>query len=352
LAITIENCLQAVDEANTCGENLEYDPAFIALEQAIKGKPEQQIGKTVQQEAEPPNWREIKKDSEELLSRTIDLRVLMCYLRALIAMEGLSGLADGLTLIQALVEQRWEGIYPLLDAEDDNDPTERVNVLLTLSDNDMVLRPLSQLALLESKLVGKFNFREISIALGKTTATSTEKVIAQSTIDAAVQDSTVEHLIQTLFALSVSLDTLNQLEKFVTDQVGVTNAPSFAELRHFLRDSKAFLLEWHERRGIRQEEEIVAEEESAEADEQGETEGGSRKSTKSVLGEINNNQDVIKALNLICDYYKKHEPSSPVPIFLERGMRLVGKSFVDVLRDIAPSSIDEIQIFRGSQGEE
>jgi type VI secretion system protein ImpA len=171
-------------------------------------------------------------------------------------------------------------------------------------------------------------------------------------IDAAVQDSTVEYLIQTLSALTSSLDALNQLEKFVTEQVGVGNAPSFAELRHFLKDSKALLLDWHERRGIGQEEELATEQESNEKNAQGETGGSTGKSTKSVLSEINNNQDVIKALTLICEYYKKHEPSSPVPIFLERAMRLVGKSFMDVLKDIAPSGIDEVKIFRGAQNED
>jgi len=48
---------------------------------------------------------------------------------------------------------------------------------------------------------------------------------------------------------------------------------------------------------------------------------------KSVSGTINNNQDVLKALALICDYYKKNEPSSPVPLFLERGFPLSGQKF-------------------------
>ena len=87
MAIDIEEFLKDIVPDNVCGDDLQYDPAFIELEQAIKGKPEQQMGDTVV-EAEPPNWREIKKTSEALLARTTDLRVLMCYLRALIAQEG------------------------------------------------------------------------------------------------------------------------------------------------------------------------------------------------------------------------------------------------------------------------
>ncbi|MDD1616549.1 MAG: type VI secretion system protein ImpA [Methylococcaceae bacterium NSP1-2] len=84
MSIDITAYLQDIDFDHVCGDDLQYDPAFIALDQAIKGKPEQQVGGTIQ-EAEPPNWREIKKSSEALLARTIDLRILVFYCRALIA---------------------------------------------------------------------------------------------------------------------------------------------------------------------------------------------------------------------------------------------------------------------------
>lgn len=331
MTITIESCLQAIDPENVCGENLEYDPAFIALEQAIKGKPEQQMGNTIQ-EAEPPNWREIKRDSEQLLSRTLDLRVLVFYLRALIATQGFFGLAEGLALLQTLSEQRWDSIHPQLDPDDDNDPTERINILMSLCDSETLLRPLSQLPLLESRLVGKFNFREVSVATGKTTATSNEKVIELATIDGAVQDCEADHLTQTLTAVEKSLDSVNALEKFVTERVGISAAPSFAELRNFLKESKAFLADWRQRKGITQEETPAEQVENAVEEV---SESTPATTPKSVLSVINNNQDVIKALTLICDYYKKNEPSSPVPMFLERGMRLVGKSFMEVLEDVA-----------------
>jgi type VI secretion system protein ImpA len=335
--------LQDIDPEQVCGDDLQYDPDFIALDQAIKGKPEQQVGGTIQ-EAEPPNWREIKKSSEALLARTIDLRILIFYCRALIATEGYVGLQQGLELIKTLVEHRWSSIHPQLDPDDDNDPTERVNILMSLCDYDTLLRPLAQVPLIESKLMGKFNFRDISIAAGKTTATKTEKVIEQSSIDAAVQDSDADMLIQMLTSLTASLEYLNQLENFVTDQVGVSDAPSFAELRTFLKEARAFVVDWHDTKGINQ---SVAESEQAQAN--SDSDVSVVTSTKSVSGTINNNQDVLKALTLVCDYYKKHEPSSPIPLFLERGMRLVGKSFMEVLEDIAPNGVDQAMIFKGKQ---
>ena len=166
MTINIDDYLKDIDPDNVCGDDLQFDPAFMALEQAIKGKPEQQMGETII-EAEPPNWRDIKKHSEALLLKTIDLRVLICYLRTLIALEGFTGLQDGLTLIRALVEKRWDSIHPQLDPEDNNDPTERISIFLSLCDHATILWPLQQTPLLESKSFGRFSYREISIALWK-----------------------------------------------------------------------------------------------------------------------------------------------------------------------------------------
>jgi len=339
MAIDIDEYLKEIDPDNVCGDDLEYDPKFIELEQTIKGKPEQQMGDTVS-EAEPPNWRDVRKQSEALLERTIDLRVLICYLRALIALEGFSGLQDGLALIRTLTEQRWDSIHPQLDPDDDNDPTTRINILVSLCDYETVLWPLQQTPLLESKSLGRFNFRQISIATGKSTATSNEKEVNQATIDAAIHDIDPEHLQQTLQAITTSLDDVNQLESVVTDYVGISDAPSFVDLRTFLKECKTFLNTALEGKGISGETTDNTDEQSVNA---------VSTSTKSISGSINNNQDVIKTLNLVCDYYKKNEPSSPVPLFIDRAIKMVGKSFMDALKDIAPAGVDEAKIIFGKQ---
>lgn len=340
--MNIDAYLQYIDLEDVCGKNLQYDAEFIELEQAIKGKSEQQVGESIQ-EYEPPNWREIKKNAESLLVSTIDLRILICYLRALVALEGYSGLQQGLELIGILVERRWNKIHPQLDPDDDNDPTERINIFMALCDYETMLRPLAQIPLLESKSIGKFNFREVCIASGKATATNAEKNTEQSSIDAAVQECEAVTLIQTLELITNSLNCINQLENYITDQVGINEAPSFAGLRDFLKEARAFLLDWHSSKGITDQDAQESIEETA-------SESVSTVA-KSVSGVINNNQDVLKTLTLICDYYKKNEPSSPVPMFLERAMWLVGKNFMEVLENIAPMGVDQAMVFKGPKDE-
>lgn len=346
LTLEIKRFLADVAPDNACGDDLQYDPAFIALEQAIKGKPEQQIGDAIQ-EAEPPNWKEVRKNAEELLLRSKDLRVLISLLRAWIATDGLSGFSSGLTLIKELVEQHWDGIHPLLDSDDDNDPTERVNILMSLCDQETILRPLQLSPLVESKALGKFNIRDFNIAHGKLAVAEGSSAVGLPTLDAAVQDAELESLQRNYQNMVGAIECLNGLENIVTEQVGINNAPNFEDLRVFLKEAKGILAEWLESRGAGMD--ANAEDEDFEADIDGKDATARKKSGLS--GGINNNQDVLAALKQICEYYKKHEPSSPVPILLERCTRLVGKDFMDVLKDIAPNGIDQASVVMGIRDE-
>ncbi|MCX7099552.1 MAG: type VI secretion system protein TssA [Methylococcales bacterium] len=351
--MNFDDLVNGIGPDNACGDDLQYDPQFIGLEQAIKGKPEQQIGDTIT-EAEPPNWREVKKQSEALLLRTIDLRVLICYLRALLALEGFSGFEEGLALIRGVVEKQWQCLHPQLDPDDDNDPTERINALLSLCDHDALLWPLQQTPLLESHALGRFSFRQISIASGKSTATNREQEVDQTTIDAAIQDSGLAPMQQTFQAITTSLDNLSQLENLITGYVGSNDAPSFEVLRSFLKECLAFLRAGLEAKGgsMVDESDVGLPAMISEAD-SGKLPASTHAAVNnSVVGIIHNNQDVIKMLNLVCDYYRKNEPSSPVPFFIDRAIKMVGKDFMDVLKDIAPSGLEEAKVILGKQLEE
>jgi len=102
--IDVNSLLNEISPDAPSGEDLEYDPVFGELDRAVQGKPEQVIGDSAVA-AEPPNWREVRKLSTELLGRSKDLRVGVHLTRALISSDGLPGLADGLSLLRGLLER-------------------------------------------------------------------------------------------------------------------------------------------------------------------------------------------------------------------------------------------------------
>jgi type VI secretion system protein ImpA len=57
-------------------------------------------------------------------------------------------------------------------------------------------------------------------------------------------------------------------------------------------------------------------------------------------------------MDKICGYFETYEPSSPVPLLLQRAKRLVSKSFLEVLRDVAPEGVSQASVVAGVPDED
>jgi type VI secretion system protein ImpA len=69
------------------------------------------------------------------------------------------------------------------------------------------------------------------------------------------------------------------------------------------------------------------------------------------IGAVKSRQDAIRALDAVAAYFRRTEPSSPIPMFLERAKRLVSKDFLEVLADIAPEAVAQARAAGGLRGE-
>ena len=336
--------LQAISSDHPCGEDLEYDPEFIELETIAKGKAEQQIGDSVI-EAEDADWQQVRKQSLELLSRTKDIRVLIYLIRSTLHTDDLTGFRDTLVLLEGLLKQYWEPIYPRLD-EEDNDPTMRINALSALCDDETVLHPLRMTPLVNSRMLGHFSLRDISIATGETAPPADYKPAEKATIDAAFMDADLDELQATADAVNESIDHIKDIEGFVTGQVGVASATSFSELTDVLEAARQVLGNQLLRRGVGAGDE---ENEGGEALDSGAN--GAAASAPPPSGKINSREDVIRALEKIEEYYAQNEPASPVPLLMSRARKLVHMGFMDIIQNIAPDGVSQVEMIRGPEDE-
>ena len=124
--------LPDISDAEPSGPNLEFDLDFGEFERLTQGKPEQQYGTTIVA-AEEPDWKAVVAAGWALLDRTYDLRICAQMAVARLQREGLAGYADALAMIRQLLEARWSQVHPLLDPEDDTDPTLRANAVLSVA---------------------------------------------------------------------------------------------------------------------------------------------------------------------------------------------------------------------------
>jgi type VI secretion system protein ImpA len=342
-ALDVARILEPIAGDQPCGVDLEYDADFLAMVQAATPKPERQMGATVVP-AEEPDWRAVKAAAVQLCGRSKDLRVLVLLCRALAHTDGLPGLALGLEALRGVVQTFWGGLFPRLDADDDNDPTMRVNVLGALAEGTGLVRSARETPLVKARVAGAFGMREIDAAAGRAAMAGTPPTA--ELVRAAFQEVEVAELETTLTAVRKAREELAGLDAALSGNLG-GSGPNLRPLA-MVFDAMHKELETHlAARGS-----ALAGTAAAGGDGAAHAGGGGGGSGGGNQPPgIHTREDVALWLDRICDFYQRNEPSSPVPILLQRAKRLVNKSFLDVLKDLVPDGLNQAMLYRGAEPE-
>lgn len=330
----LEALLTETAQDPPCGPDLEYDPGFLELEQAARGKGEQQFGNTIIA-AEEPNWPDVARRARELFSRTKDLRVAVLLTRALVRTEGVPGLSAGLHLIHALLDRYWDDIHPRLDPDEGQDPTMRLNALMPMVDAETTLRDIRNSWFVASKAHGRVAIRDVEVALGKLPLKPDGAQLKLDQIEAIVGEVAAEDptLVPCVFNASRSVKALYRL---LVDKVGGERATDFGPLGGILGSLE------HVCKSAVPDSLPV---DSAAAQEVGE--GRSPKAAQPITGEIRSRQDALMMLDKVCDYLERNEPTNPAPLLIRRAKRLMTKNFVEILKDLAPDSVANVEKIAG-----
>lgn len=332
----VDELLRGISAEGPCGENLEYDPAFAALERSVQGTPEQQLGETVIP-AEKPNWRAVKEQAPKLFARTKDLRVAVYLIRGLVNTDGFPGLAEGLALLRGLLDRWWIEVHPRLDPDDDNDPTLRMNTVASLGDRPTMLRDLREAPLIRSRVHGQFALRDVDIATSKQPAPTDREIVSAATIETAFLDCEVEDLQATAAAIERSIACVKHIESLLAERVGAAHSPDLSALSKELHSAHRMMSERLTRRG-------VAGVTGAAGDQPSPGTG----IAAAPLNGINSRGDVIRMLDLVSDYLGRNEPTNPAPLLIDCAKRLMSKSFVEIMRDMGPDGVALIEKIRGT----
>jgi type VI secretion system protein ImpA len=348
--IDTELLLQPVSAAQPAGENLEYLPEFAALERAAEGRPERQMGSAVVP-GEPPNHARVIELASELLGRSKDLRIAVKLVRSLLETTGLAGMAAGVALIRGLLERYWETLHPELDA-DDRDATMRMAALAALAAPPLVA-VLRAAPLLKSTRFGSISLRDVQIATGELAQASVNPELDQHVIAGSFREADPGTLRELLAVLQVTRADLAAIRSKLESGPGAS-APDFSSLDRVLFQAGAVVRPYVEQR---ESADRAAENEPMAAGGGGNgppsvaKSSGSGRESAAVPGQIRGRDDVVHLLDRICQYYAENEPSSPLPLLLQRCRRLAALSFLDIVKDMAPEALSQVQIIAGKTEE-
>jgi type VI secretion system protein ImpA len=310
-----------------CGPDLEYDSAFRAMLEAGAGKPEAQYGDRIYP-AEPPDWAVVHEHASSLAQRTRDLRVAVWLTRSGARLRGLPGALTGLRLVEGLLERYWESVHPALDASDNNDPTARVTALAALADPTAGLADLRAAGLTGQR--GALTVREIELALGAAEPLAGESVPTEDGVVQAVATSLAANP-ELAGWMRSAYDTAQALSNALERRIEAGQSPDFVPLKKLMQrlaDAAG-----------------KANGGAATAD-QGSAQGTATPTRQSTT--INSREDASRALDRVCEWIERNEPSNPAPLLIRRAQRLMSKSFIDIIRDLAPDGVAEIEKLAGS----
>ncbi|WP_223879029.1 type VI secretion system protein TssA [Chitinimonas arctica] len=332
--------LEPVDASAPCGQNLEYSQEFLALESLVVGTPEQQFGDTVIA-AVAPDWAAVAKQSDGLLRQSKDLRLATLRTRAAINQDGVAGLASGLELLAGLLSSYWSDLHPELE---DGDATMRINALSALSSVDAVLNDLRQSTYMEVRGLAGCLVKDVEAALaGRSGAESGE--LSEADINRLVVADSVqaERLAEQLGRARTAAGTITELLDEHTPYHGLdfTALLRLIELlRHPLGKTATA---------------AVPAATPGEALPGAAMPAGGAVAAQSGAAQVavqwpsavNSRQEAARLVELACVYFETHEPGHPAPLLLRRGQRLMTMDFLEIIRELAPEGMGQVEAAAG-----
>jgi type VI secretion system protein ImpA len=331
--------LQPIAPDQPCGESLEdtelltsFDTYRLFGQSRPLDAPAEENEKRVPKPITSPEWIEIRDKARDALGRSKDLRLLAHLGTALLRTDGVSGFSSALNVASQWLQTYWSQTYPLVD----EDAILRCSALNCFADPMAVVDGLRRVPLVSSRQHGTFSLRDIDIATHQMAPGTGEAVADPNQINAAFGSMPLASLTQLHEDVTSAVAAIHKIDDVMRESGGVEATPKFELLSAQLARMSQVL------RG-----QLGAHPES---DGGGNGTGAAPPATQDgpgISGVVKSRQDAIRALDAVAAFFRQTEPSSPIPLFIERAKRLVSKDFLEVLADIAPDAVPQARAAGG-----
>lgn len=337
--VEIDTLLMETPDHPPCGVNLEYQGQFLSLIQAARGKPEQQIGQNIVP-GEQPDWKSVRQQAEALLAKSKDLRIALLLIRALIHIDNLIGLRDGLRLLSKMIARYWEHLHPVPDPHDPEDGVTRFNILAQLTDLDGILKDVRGAMVVVAGPHGRVSVRDILLAAGSMRPAAGETIPNQAQIQAAVTAAAAQDQ-EGMDAAAECVSAIDAISSALSEKTGAENATDLRPLSGML---KVVAQACHAGSAASS---GVADTPTPAADIAGGAAAGRAPLQPAIPPEIRTRDDAMRMLDAVCRFYEQTEPGNPAPLLIQRAQRLINKNFVEIMQDLVPDSVEQIRLIAG-----
>jgi type VI secretion system protein ImpA len=335
--------LAPIEGDSPCGPDCEYDNEFLALTLAAAGKAEQQFGDT-KIAASEPDWREADRLAQALLTRSKDLRIVAWLTLASTHLHGVGDFAGGLKLALGLCERYWDTIHPRIEVDGDTDPYLRMNAIAEFSVADFSTENRLIVALRQSpiiKLPIELTFRDLELAFNKAPEAAYDLKQIEPVLTQALASNS-----PALVAISEAYVSYLALCALVDERLDVAEAPDMQRLANVLKP----VVKGLER--LRSEAAGDAADDMAEVSGDAITGEGAAASRPTGSGAVQSREDVRRALDRVCEYLERQEPSNPAALFARRAQRMLNMPFLDIMQELSPDAVQNLEKLTGAKAKQ
>jgi type VI secretion system protein ImpA len=353
--IDIEALLQPISEEKPAGENQQYSGLYDEIREARRADDMLAQGQW-QFEPKLADYRKvISLAIPALTNETKDLQVSVWLTEALTKEHGFVGLRDSLVLLRRLQENFWDTLHPEID---EGDMEGRANAIEWMeSQIAIAIRTLpltggegfTYINWLESRdfdfpeNVDSLDFHEQEKVKAKKAQAAEEKRKTGDMWRAAKSQTNRAFCEEMHLTLEECWTECESLDRTIEEKFDRNQMPGLRNLKKSLEDIRGVLKPLLEEK--RQQEPDAAEDDSA----AGETfveDGNGAVPVRTVavpMGAITSREDALKRLSDVCEYFKKHEPHSPVAYLIQRAVKWGKMPLENWLQDVIK---DETVIFQ------
>lgn len=329
----VDRWLLPLDDGQPCGPDLEYDTESLELVDAT-GKPDSQFGP-----GEPPNWGRVRELAESLFERTRDLRVAVWWGRARLNLDGLSALPATLLLLHGLLDRFWDQLHPRPDP-DDPDALNRLSAIGGLDKLVSLLGDVRNAKLSGDRRWGGLKVRDVEVALGKLSPRPDESARTPAQVAGLIAEAP-EVAGEVARQVDDAQRAVKQLKELMTERFPADLAVDLKGMDAMLAGIRGLL---PADAGVDAEPEVEA---MAESESSVQPVAAAAKRAAGGVHSVDSRQDAIRAIELVCAYLERSEPTNPAQLFLRRAGRVIDKNFMQLVDELAPESLKDVARIMG-----
>lgn len=318
-ATRIEALLAPIDGPSPCGEDLSFSAEFDRVQELRRSDdPTLPQGEFVT-DLKTSDWRAAADLCEQLLlTRSKDLRVVGWLVEAWAQLRGFGGLADGLSLLEALCLRFWDDIHPQIE---DGDSSLRGGSLAWLLTRVEGLGGDLPVLKVGSRSMGRIEVESARARSGRPgqsgTASAEDSATTVDDLTRLQRETPRPWLTDNLADAQRALQAIQALQGTIDPLLGA-EGPGFAAARSALEAAV------HAARRLAREAGAI-EEDPADASAHGieapRAPSPAAHGTASLVGPLLSRPQAIQQLRNVAEFFRRTEPHSPVAYLADKAAK-------------------------------